>query len=39
MMGNSREGLGVPWEHISSLNEVYSNIQIDFGSMGSQASL
>ena len=34
MMGNSREGLGVPWEHISSLNEVYSNIQIDFGSMG-----
>ncbi len=39
MMGNSREGLGVPWERISSLNEVYSNIQIDFGSMGSQASL
>ena len=39
MMGNSREGLGVPWEHISSLSEVYSNIQIDFGRMGSQAPL
>ena len=34
MMGNSREGLGVPWEHISSLNEVYSNIQIDFSGVG-----
>ena len=31
MMGNSQEGLGVPWEHISSVNEVYSNLQIDFG--------
>ena len=34
MMSNSREGLGVPWEHISSINEVYSNLQIDFGMMG-----
>ena len=31
MMGNSREGLGVPWEHVVSLNEVYSNLQIGFG--------
>ena len=30
MMSNSRVGLGVPWEHISSINEVYSNLQIDF---------
>ncbi len=33
MMGNSQEGLGVPWEHISSVNEVYSNLQVDFGQM------
>ncbi len=34
MMGNNQEGLGVPWEHISSVNEVYSNLQVDFGQVG-----
>ena len=34
MMGNNQEGLGVPWEHISSVNEVYSNLQVDFGQIG-----
>ena len=36
MMGNSQEGLGVPWEHISSVNEVYSNLQVDFGQIGTR---
>ena len=35
MLGNDREGLGVPWPHVVSLNEVYSNLQMDFGRMGS----
>lgn len=35
LLGNDRKGLGVPWPHVVSLNEVYSNLQIDFARTGS----